>query len=72
MLRVGLMFTVLIGAPALFAASPHPSLPFDVVPAGLGVNIHFTDAQPGEFDMLAQAGFRWIRMDFAWAATASR
>jgi hypothetical protein len=35
---------------------------------GLGVNIHFTDARPGEMPMLAQGGFRWIRMDFAWSA----
>jgi polysaccharide biosynthesis protein PslG len=33
------------------------------------VNIHFTDAQPGEMDMLASTGFRWVRMDFVWAAT---
>jgi hypothetical protein len=69
MIRVCLILTVLIGAPALFAAGPHPSLPDEVVPDGLGVNIHFTDAQPGELDMLAQGGFRWIRMDFTWAAT---
>ena len=57
-------------------ASEPPSL---VVPHGLGVNIHFTDPRPGEMEMLAAAGFRWIRMDFSWeginarkAATISR
>jgi hypothetical protein len=35
----------------------------------LGVNIHFTDPQPGELEMLARAGFRWVRMDFAWEGT---
>jgi hypothetical protein len=35
----------------------------------LGVNIHFTDPQPGELEMLARAGFRWVRMDFAWGGT---
>lgn len=56
---------------ALVAAPPHPSLPSagDAVPVGLGVNIHFTDAQPGEMEMLTAAGFRWIRMDLMWAAT---
>ncbi len=54
---------------ALVAAPPHASLPSDVVPNGLGVNIHFTDAQPGEMEMLTAAGFRWIRMDLTWAAT---
>jgi hypothetical protein len=39
------------------------------VPEGLGVNIHFTDPRPGEMDMLAAGGFRWVRMDFHWAAT---
>jgi hypothetical protein len=35
----------------------------------LGVNIHFTDAQPGEIKMIADAGFRWVRMDFKWDET---
>src|SRR6266480_1285581 len=36
---------------------------------GLGVNIHFTDPRPGEIKMIADAGFRWVRMDFVWADT---
>jgi hypothetical protein len=36
------------------------------LPDGLGVNIHFTDPKPGEMEMLADAGFKWVRMDFAW------
>jgi hypothetical protein len=43
--------------------------PAGVVPDGLGVNIHFTDPRPGEMEMLAAAGFRFVRMDFAWGAT---
>lgn len=35
----------------------------------LGVNIHFTNAQPGEIKMIAEAGFRWVRMDFKWDET---
>ncbi len=38
-------------------------------PAGLGVNIHFTDPRPGEMEMIAAAGFRWVRMDFGWDQT---
>ncbi|HJZ81237.1 MAG TPA: cellulase family glycosylhydrolase [Pyrinomonadaceae bacterium] len=34
-----------------------------------GVNIHFTDPQPGEIKMIAAAGFRWVRMDFKWDLT---
>ena len=33
------------------------------------MNIHFTDPRPGEMEMLAAAGFRWVRMDFAWEGT---
>lgn len=40
-----------------------------VVPQGLGVNIHFTDPRPGEMEMLAKAGFTWVRMDLSWNAT---
>jgi len=47
-------------------ATPHPSLPGPVVPDGLGVNIHFTDPAAGEMELLAAAGFRWVRMDLIW------
>ena len=36
---------------------------------GLGVTIDFTDPRPGEIKMIADAGFRWVRMDFKWDAT---
>ncbi len=52
----------LAAASALWAAE----LPKLVVPEGAGVNIHFTDPRPGEMKMLAEGGFRWVRMDFAW------
>jgi len=52
------------------AAAPDLSLPdHPAVPEGLGVNIHFTDPRPGEMEMLAEAGCRWVRMDFAWSGT---
>ena len=51
------------------AGEPHPSLPPPVIPDCLGVNIHFTDPQPGELEMLAAAGFKWVRMDLTWAGT---
>src|SRR4029453_16737085 len=34
-----------------------------------GVNIHFTDPQPGETKMIAEAGFRYVRMDLKWDLT---
>jgi len=51
------------------AADPHPSLPQPGTIDGLGVNIHFTDPRPGEMEMLAAGGFRWVRMDLTWART---
>jgi len=55
---------VLCGVSARAVASPPP-----VVPEGLGVNIHFTDPKPGEMKMLAEGGFRIVRMDFGWSST---
>ena len=50
-------------------AQIHPSLPEPGTLDGLGVNIHFTEPQPGELEMIRTVGFRWVRMDFTWAAT---
>jgi polysaccharide biosynthesis protein PslG len=58
----------------LFACSPvlgvaaETGLPTPVVPAGFGVNIHFTDPVPGEMERLTQAGYHLARMDLAWGA----
>lgn len=46
-----------------------PALNSSALPQGVGVNIHFTDARPGEIKMIADAGFRWVRMDFKWDLT---
>ncbi len=43
-------------------------LPERVIPAPFGVNIHFTHALPGELNLLAAGGFRWVRMDMFWNA----
>ncbi len=40
-----------------------------VIPENIGVNIHFLDPKPGEMELLANAGFRWVRMDFTWEWT---
>jgi hypothetical protein len=47
-------------------------LPSPVVPEGLGVNIHFTGAPARDLDMIRAAGFRFIRMDFAWDAVETQ
>lgn len=54
--------------PQVHAASASLLDPADPL-AGMGVNIHFTDAQPGELEQLSAAGFRWVRMDLAWDKT---
>jgi hypothetical protein len=46
---------------------PTPDLP--AIDQSFGVNIHFVDAEPGEMKMIADAGFRWVRMDFKWDLT---
>ena len=44
-------------------------LPELVLPAGVGVNIHFTRGHERDLDLIAAAGFKFIRMDFGWAGT---
>jgi hypothetical protein len=41
-------------------------LPDLVLPAGVGVNIHFTIGHETDLDKIAAAGFKFIRMDFGW------
>jgi len=53
----------------LATARAQSPLAAPVLPDGLGVNIHFTDPKPGEMEMLAAGGFRWVRMDLGWGAT---
>lgn len=42
-------------------------LPEATVPSGWGVNIHFTDPQPGEMEKMAALGIKWVRMDLFWS-----
>ena len=43
-------------------------LPEPVLPAGVGVNIHFVEGHQRDLDLIAAGGFKFIRMDFGWAA----
>jgi len=52
----------LASAPCLVVGA----LPELRVPDGFGVNIHFT-GQPHDLDLIAQAGFKFIRMDLSWS-----
>jgi hypothetical protein len=52
------------------SALPAQKIPLNPpIPGSLGVNIHFIDPARGEMRELANAGVRWIRMDFSWADT---
>jgi len=49
------------------AATPaQAALPELRVPDGFGVNIHFT-GDPRDLDLIAEAGFKFIRMDLSWS-----
>lgn len=67
-LCVGVWLVALLCLPtdAMAQRAPFSAFPSTVLPDPWGVNIHFTDPKPGEMEMLAAGGFRWIRMDFGW------
>ena len=41
-------------------------IPEPTIPAGVGVNIHFVTGHEKDLDLIAGAGIKFIRMDFAW------
>lgn len=47
------------------------ALPAFVVPECLGVNIHFDGHEQKQVDQIAEAGFRFVRMDFFWHSIES-
>jgi polysaccharide biosynthesis protein PslG len=47
-------------------------IPPAVLPAGVGVNIHFVTGHEEDLDLIAAAGFKFVRMDFGWEATEPR
>jgi hypothetical protein len=65
LLMSGTIAGLLTASPTRAAEIPlHPT-----VPESMGVNIHFTDPRPGEMQMLADGGFKWVRMDLGWNGT---
>ncbi len=52
--------------PLLASAS---DLPDPVIPAGVGVNIHFVTGHERDLDLIRDAGFKFIRMYFGWEST---
>jgi len=43
-------------------------IPDAAIPNGVGVNIHFVTGHEQDLDLIAAAGFKFVRMDFAWTA----
>lgn len=66
MRKVLLLVLSCVGMTARAEKAKFPEL---VVSEGVGVNIHFTDARPGEMKMIREAGCRIVRMDFGWGGT---
>ena len=54
---------ILLVAGSLSAAD----LPGPILPQGVGVNIHFARGHERDLDLIAAAGFKFVRMDFGWA-----
>src|SRR6266704_2156019 len=53
----------------LSSAAVAAELPEPVLPAGVGVNIHLATGHARDLDLIAAAGFKFIRMDFGWGGT---
>ena len=54
----------IICSAATMVASDLPRL---IVPEGVGVNIHFSRGHEPDLDLIAAAGFKFVRMDLGWA-----
>lgn len=65
MQKIGVFAFVWVLSCAAFA----DGLPEPVLPAGVGVNIHFSSGHERDLDLIVAAGFKWVREDLSWAAT---
>ncbi len=66
MQKMSRFLAVLVLAAGSSLTARAAELPDPVLPAGVGVNIHFTRGHERDLDLIAAAGFKCIRMDFAW------
>jgi hypothetical protein len=75
MRRIFLVFAFFLFCPVYLVLSPLYGSVNDKKPLGTpervcaGVNIHFVTGHEKDLDMIAAAGFKFIRMDFAWRST---
>ncbi len=63
------LFLLACAVPLGACAAEIPTL---VLPAGVGVNIHFVTGHQQDLDLISAAGFKFIRMDFGWASIERR
>jgi aryl-phospho-beta-D-glucosidase BglC (GH1 family) len=54
---------------ALLPVALGAQIPPAIIPAGVGVNIHFVTGHARDLDLITNAGFKFVRMDFSWQAT---
>ena len=65
-MRIITAFLLSLASLSLLAASDLPPL---LLPQGVGVNIHFTRGHEPDLDLIAAAGFKFVRMDFGWGGS---
>ncbi|HWD91517.1 MAG TPA: cellulase family glycosylhydrolase [Verrucomicrobiae bacterium] len=69
----GLKIFILVLAEITFAAGSRAAeFPDPALPAGVGVNIHFTREHERDIDLIAAGGFKFIRMDFFWESIETK
>jgi hypothetical protein len=59
----------LLLAPVFLEGAVCAQIPPAVIPAGVGVNIHFVTGRTRDLDMITNAGCKFVRMDFGWEGT---
>ncbi len=65
-----LLFTTVVCSLTLTVSAD--GLPELKIPEGVGVNIHFTAGHGRDLDMIAAAGFKWVREDFFGPALSAK
>jgi polysaccharide biosynthesis protein PslG len=65
------MFLVLAVAFFGFKAAA-AEIPEPILPAGVGVNIHFVRGHEKDLDLIASSGFKFIREDFFWGSIETK
>jgi len=63
------LFGVFVSRPTKASAAEviAEGIPARTMPLQFGVNIHFVEPRERDIEMIADAGFRFVRMDFAWS-----